>query len=284
MDTIRESWIYKFSETIGVLIILPQTVFYIVDLILNGFFHAPVYQIIILVQILELILLTLFLYEAKCKLSLIETLENNDRANLISAIQMFLNKDKDYNSFLINKATLNISVVEDHKSYDDNDLCDLKFEWVLEGKNNTNAELDKFYFRLATVAATTLTSIGFTAKQVLYDGAGQIRKIKMEIDEPDVNDKSNMFILPLLFDRHIAKNEKFRVETSHICPRCFIQKQDWLVIAPFNFSKKPLESFEINIYCGNDIITKGKYFIRLYSLLIKSPLRRDFKVRRRASH
>lgn len=274
MDRIQNSNLYKFIDTVCVIVGFLQIVGFVWGYLTKA--DTTVLLLIVLVQLVEIIILFFFLYELRCKLSLIETLENNNRGNLISAIQMFLNKDKNANSFKITKATLDVSIANSDK-WGENDLCDLNFKWKLECKNNTRKELDKLYFRLATVSATSLNNLNFQAYEIKNLGGGDNERSSMKLDSPHIDDKNNMFIIPLEFKKTKGRDEIFTVETTYTCPNCFIQKQDWLIIAPFNFSRHPLERFEINIQCDNKIITKDKYHVRLYKLLIKSPLHREIE-------
>lgn len=277
MDTIKETWYYKYSEVIGVLIILPQIIISAWEFIRNGFAQSPLLIAIIIFQILEIIILYFVIYEMKCKLSLIESLENNDRASLISAIQMYLNKDKYNNAFQITRAVLYVSVVEKDHNYEKDELCDLKFKWHLEGKATSSDKSGRLFFRLSTISAASFSSLNFEAKQIINKGGNMTSEMRLEPDNRQIQDKGNMFIIPLMFKSSLEKNDVFTVEVTYTCPSCFFQAQDWLIIAPFNFSSKPLERFEINILCDGKIITEKDYSVRLYKLLLKSHKLREFE-------
>lgn len=276
MDTIKESRLFQLIEIIVTVFSFLQMIVAIWGVI-NNLFNSPIAITIIAVQLIEIFMLLMISYKIKCKLSLIESLENNGRSNLISAVQMFLNKDKNANSFRINKATLDVSIINNEKTYSEMDLCDLEFRWVLECENTTSKNIDKFYFRLGTISATSLQGLNINTQEIVARGGDEFNYIEMEKDQTAIIDKSNMFIIPYIFKEKKPPKKSFCVKTSYICPSCFIQKQDWLIMAPFNFSKQPLKKFEINVHCDEKVIKKDKYYIRLYSLLINSPMHREME-------
>ncbi|MBR3461178.1 MAG: hypothetical protein IKH20_00715 [Clostridiales bacterium] len=276
MDNIRETWLYKFGELLVLIATIIQFILTIVSWFIKDFPHTIVLSCLVIIQGCFIFVLIGFTYNYKCQLSFIKALENNERVNLTSAIQMFLNKDLYANTVRIDKATVDISVVNYRSEYsNNNEDCDMRFEWRFEGKNTNKKNLDRFFFRLFTASSTSYSKLAFSANQVINYGGGTTQKTNMKTDDDHICDKSNMIIIPLLFDKPIGKNESFIVETSYTCHSFFMQKKDWLTFAPYNFSKIPLEKLEINIHCDDEIITKEKYYIRLYKMLIKSIRRRD---------
>lgn len=281
MEKVKESKFFEIMTVCGVVLGFVQNVAIAIislwNYIYNEAIHSAMFGVLIIFLIVENIILLAYLYICKCKLALIESLENNNRANLTSAIQMFLNKDKNSNRFKISKATLDVFVENRENHYSENDICDMKFKWILEGKNNTNKEIDILNFRLSTCSATSLSELKLQAKQIINEGAGQSKNSEMKVDETKISDKKTQFIIPLIFNKPIHKNDIFKVEVSYVCPNCFIQKQDWLIIAPFNFSRFPLESFEVNVHCDDEIISKDNYYVKLYHLIVNSPVRRELE-------
>ncbi len=242
--------------------------------------HFGVIFNLLLIGVMLLIVFScvLFYYywNNKKTLSLFESL-GNERASLFMVIKMILNKDHLTNEAQIDHAVLEVEVVNAKPNSDVyRENYDMKFTWTLNGKNTTGKDLDKLYFRLAGDNTTNLNTINFKAIQILEEHKYSHTNHEMNYDKHASILKENFYILPLEFYKKLLPNEKFTLTVSYTWPKCYNALLDHLILAPFNFSKKPLDSFEVHVKIDDNIITKDAY-VRLYRMIAQSTKLRTFE-------